>query len=73
MPEYHDYISFPIDLGTMSNKLKEGYYTHVICENGNALYISKLAGAHVHRRFEADVRQLLQVQRTRVPILLPWR
>lgn len=32
VPEYHTYIEFPIDLGTMGGKFKEGYYTHVCLE-----------------------------------------
>lgn len=29
VPEYYDHILFPIDLRTMSDRLKEGYYVHV--------------------------------------------
>jgi len=29
VPEYYKHIQFPIDLGTMSEKIKSGYYVHV--------------------------------------------
>lgn len=28
VPEYYDNVLFPIDLGTMSSRLKNGYYVH---------------------------------------------
>ena len=29
VPDYYDHILFPIDLGTINERIKEGYYVHV--------------------------------------------
>jgi hypothetical protein len=32
VPEYYDHVAFPMDLGTISDRIKDGYYSHVSAE-----------------------------------------